>query len=135
MSKLTVYICHNIRGIKGDNATAEDMLINNNNAINFAMTLRNLFPNIDFYVPAEMDKFLVSHTISPVWIVEQLLVLDCAIIDHRDLLLVWIPDQYISNGMMVELLHASIINKKIAVVRTIREAENIINAILNRKIR
>lgn len=135
MSKFLVYVTHSIRGMKGDDATAEDMKINNNNAITFGTILRDLFPDVDFYIPAEMDNLLVAHEINPGGIVKQLLAVDCAIIDSRDLLLVWIPDQYISNGMMVELLHASKINKEIAIVRTVEEAEGILDIILKRKMR
>lgn len=133
MNNFSIYVSHSIRGTKGANATHEDMVANNNKAIEFAKELRLAFPDINFYVPAEHDEFVTIAYEDNILQEGQILDIDCKIIDKRDMILTWAHDQYISNGMMTELIHASIIGKDCAVVRNIVEAEGVINAALGRR--
>ena len=135
MSKFSIYLSHSIRGIKGSAATHEDMDANNQKAINFGAELKQAFPDIDFYIPAEHDEFVLvayeRHYISE----SNILNVDCTIINTRDMVLAWSPDQFISNGMMTELIHAAATDKSCAVIRNLNEAVIVINAVLRRKVR
>ena len=101
-----IYISHSIRGKLGNSATPESMKANCDRAIEFGNWLRAKFPDVKFYVPGEMDEFLMERGITPVEVVEGLLRLDCEIIGHSDGLIVFAPDDYISRGMGIELVHA-----------------------------
>ena len=101
-----IYISHSIRGRLGDKATPESMKANCDKAIEFGNWLRAKFHDVKFYVPGEMDGFLMEHGITPVDLVEELLGLDCGIIGHSDGLIVFEPDDYISGGMCIELAYA-----------------------------
>ena len=62
-------------------------------------------------------------------------IVDCKIIDKRSMVLAWAPDQYISGGMMTEVIHATVTGKDVAVARDIHEAVLVINAALERMVR
>lgn len=133
MSNFSIYVSHSIRGIKGANATHEDMIANNNKAIEFAKELRLVFSDIDFYVPAEHDEFVITAFEKNYITENEILNVDCGIINSRNMVLAWSPDQYVSNGMLTELIHASTTGKDCAVMRDIHEATMIINAALERR--
>ena len=134
-SKFSIYMSHSIRGIKGAAATRGDMDANNQKAMNFGAELKQAFPNIDFYIPAEHDEFVLvayeKHYVNE----SNILNVDCTIINSRNMVLTWSPDQFISNGMMTELIHASVAGKSCAVVRNMDEAKLVIDAALGRKMR
>lgn len=132
---MKIYMSHSIRGIKGPDATHDDMAANNKKAVEFAAELRVVFPAVDFYVPAEHDEFVTIAYERNILQEGQILDIDCVIIDERDMVLAWIPDQYISNGMMIEIIHASITDKDVVVVRDIIEAKGVINAALERQLK
>ena len=100
---------HSIRGRAGNAATDEEMLANNQKAIDIGIALRNRYPNLKLYIPAEMDFFLQDRGIEPMKIGEDvILAMDCKIVEQCDTLLVYIPDDYISGGMQREIRHALI---------------------------
>ncbi|MCK5608846.1 hypothetical protein KAR91_43640 [Candidatus Pacearchaeota archaeon] len=132
---MKIYVSHSIRGIKGATATHEDMIINCRRAITFTKELRLLFPDIDFYTPAEHEFPPVGYLLRKNYVtVKQVLEIDCEIVSERSMTLAWSPDQFISNGMMREIICASVAGKDVAVVRDIYEAKLIIDAALERKL-
>jgi len=106
MSQVKVYISHSIRGMAGKDATHETMVANNNKAIIFALALKAEFPNVGFYCPGEHDEFVINAYEMGYLTETQILDVDCKIIESKNLLLNYIPDQYISNGMLRENLFA-----------------------------
>ncbi len=132
MSKFSVYVSHSIRGIKGVDATNEDMENNNKKAKVFGKELRLKFPDVDFYVPADGDEFVMIAYEQNYLSENEILNIDCSIIDKRSMVLAWIPDQYISGGMLIEAIHASKTGKSFAIARDIHEASLVINAALER---
>ena len=135
MSNFSIYVSHSIRGIKGKDATHEDMVANNKKAIVFGEELRQVFPDIDFYVPADNDEFVIVAYEKGYLDEQEILAVDCAIIDVRDMVLAWIPDQYVSNGMQTEAIHAVTAGKPLATVRDIHDAQLVIDAVLERRMR
>lgn len=135
MSKFAIYMSHSIRGMKGSDATAEEMAANNLKAIAFGKEVRGCFPeDIELYVPGDGDEFISIAYKEGILTDTQILHIDCELIDKRDMVLAWSPDQFMSGGMMVELIHASKAGKDVAVVQNIEEATQVINAALERRL-
>jgi hypothetical protein len=109
-----VYLSHSIRGSKGDNATEEDMIENCQKAKDFAALVRKWFETILFYVPAEMDEFLVAKGIRPEKIVPELLSLDLAVIDNCDAVIFY--NHLNSKGCAIEMEHTLKTNKPYAIL-------------------
>ncbi len=131
MKKKLIYVSHSIRGKYGNDATPEQMKVNNDRAIEFGNKLRRQFPGIDFYVPGEMDGFLLRQGVHAIDIVEALLGLDCAIISVSDGVLFYMPDDYISGGMKREEVHAQYVRKSIFYYGSCQCAEQTIINVVN----
>lgn len=103
MKKLRFYVSHSIRGVKGSNATGQDMETNNQRAIDWANSARIAFPNIDFYVPGEHDEFVsIAHRkgyLSEYTILD----VDKDLLRRRDGLIVFTHDGYIGGGVGEEI--------------------------------
>jgi len=135
-NKLRVYISHSIRGAKGADATHEDMAANNRKAIAFVTDLKARFQDeVEFYCPGEHDEFVLVGYELGILSETQILAVDCKIIESRDMILAWAPDQHISNGMMIEVIDASMNGKQVVVVKDKLDAEAVIDAALERKLR
>jgi len=106
MAKIRIYVSHSIRGKYGKDATDEQMAENNEKAKRFAQRLRGVFPTIEFYVPGEHDEFVLIAYRKGILTEEQILKCDCLIINTCNLLINYIPDNYVSRGMWVENAHA-----------------------------
>lgn len=108
-----IYVSHSIRGKHGSAATVETMAENNVKAFKFGTWLRTTFPLVKFYIPGEMDGFLVEQGVDPLKIVPGLLALDCGIIQASSGMIVFAPDDYISSGMKHELEFIQTISKPV----------------------
>ena len=101
------YMGHPIRGEKGDKATAKDIAANNEAAIVVADYIRDsITPAIDIHVPAEMENFVHVAYQMKILDVEQILAVDCKIIESCDVLLIYAPFGSVTSGCKVELDHA-----------------------------
>lgn len=115
-NEIKIYVSHPIRGAKGKEATHEDMAANNRLAINFGKALQAQFPNVEFYVPASHDEFVMIGYEEGVLNEDQILHIDCKIIDTCNAIVAYIPEGHISNGMLVEISHANATAKTVLVV-------------------
>jgi hypothetical protein len=97
---------HPIRGIKGADATLEDMHANNQAAMELGKILRAQFDNLDIYVPADHDEFVTIAYANGDLSEEQILKTDVEIVKRCSLLIAYIPERHISSGMMRELYEA-----------------------------
>lgn len=101
--KESAYVSHPIRGTLGANATKEDELANMQLAIDFAAQLRTAYPEVDFYVPAEHNEFVMTaffeHDLSE----DVVLKTDIIILKKRDFIVIFAPESYISGGMKREI--------------------------------
>ena len=100
------YFSHPIQGKKGKDATREDMDANNQRAISAANQFRSAFLEIDVYVPAEHDEFVIEAYIQGSLTVEQILEADKAIVRKCDFLVAYMPEDYLSGGMIKEVIEA-----------------------------
>jgi hypothetical protein len=127
-NKVRIYLSHSIRGVKGADATDEDMRSNNLRATNFGIQLRAIFPDIDFYVPGDGDEFVMIAYRKKYLDENKILDVDCEIVDACNAILVFAPDQFVSNGMMVEIQHANATHKPVLLIKNLEQANR---AILN----
>ncbi len=111
MTESKIYISHSIRGKYGNKATFAQMEANNQKALRFGNWLRDSFSTAKFYVPCELDLLLYSAGINPMNIVNELLILDCAIVKNCDGIIFYMPDDYLSGGMQREKTEALKDNK------------------------
>ena len=105
MSKIKVYVSHSIRGKFGNDATDEQMEANNNKAKAFGTVISKEFPMIDFYVPGEHDELVLIAYRRGYLKEDEILKVDCEIIDRCNFLIVYAPDGYTSRGMHIEIDH------------------------------
>jgi nucleoside 2-deoxyribosyltransferase len=101
------YLSHPIRGEAGDKATVEDIRKNNEAAIAIANYIRNeITASVDIHIPAEMENFVDVAYQMNILSVEQILAVDCKIIENCDAVLIYAPFGNIVSGCKVELDHA-----------------------------
>jgi hypothetical protein len=106
MSK--IYVSHSIRGKKGNTATQEQMAENCAKVRFFGKCLRlNISSRIEWYIPGEHDE-LISYLFHKGYVTEAaILEGDCDILSKCRGLILYMPDDYISKGMRIELDYAN----------------------------
>ena len=103
---MRAYFSHCIRGAKGTDATKEDMDANCAAAIEAAEEMRaDTHGKLDIYVPAEHEDFVQIAYFEKYLNEQQILAIDCGIVDNCDCLIAYNPD-CISRGMQVEIDYA-----------------------------
>ena len=118
-SIVTAYLSHPIRGLKGDDATKEEMLANDAAAKTVGDMLSLHFPELDIYVPGDHDRFPQICLNKGYLTIEQILDVDVAIVLDCDLLLVYNPESHVSSGMQVEIDAAENAGKPIVMFENI----------------
>ena len=120
---MKVYISHSIRGKQGKNATHTQMQENCDAVIVVAKQLRKALPHIDFYVPAEHEDFVQFAYDIGYLVEEEILEIDCLIIDGCDAVIVLVPDgDEIQGGRKIEYDHAVDSATPVVVFRLVGEA-------------
>lgn len=105
--KVKAYFSHTIRGPDGSAATEEDARRNCKEAVEVAKWLRESIPELEIYVPGEHEFPPVGILLHKGYItVEQILEVDCMIIDEQDLLVVLVKDGWMGGGIGIEMAHA-----------------------------
>jgi len=120
-TKIKLYMSHPIRGPKREKATDEDMRKNNQKAIDTANKLRAYFldwhrmdglPEVELYVPAENDEFVLNAHRRGYLNEEQILACDGDIIDTCQAVLAMGNPRH-SAGMQWEIAHATATDKPV----------------------
>lgn len=106
MRQIKAYLSHSIMGKMGSSATEEYIKSNNRKAVVMGKNIRGCFPEIDLHVPAECEAFVHRAYKMGHLTIDQILDIDCDIVDGVDLLLVFNHENHISHGMKVEMDHA-----------------------------
>lgn len=104
---MKIYLSHPIRGKYGANATNTQMKENCNRAIDIANYIRANIPSLEVYVPGEHEDF-VGITYKKKFLTEQqILNVDCEIINSCDGVIIYIPESdTLQGGRLVEATHA-----------------------------
>ena len=103
--KIRAYVSHSIRGKFGKAATDEQRKENSDRAIEFGRVLRAEFPTIDFYIPGEHYEIDTIAFRKGYMTEGQILDIDCIIISRCNFMIVYAPDDYIGEGMNIEIDH------------------------------
>ena len=115
-NRIKIYVSHPIRGAKGKDATKEDMEANNRLAITFGKALQTEFPEVEFYIPAVHDEFVMIGYEHGILDEGQILFIDCRIVDTCNAVVAYIPEKHVSGGMLIEVTHANMTGKPVFVV-------------------
>ncbi len=89
-------------GIKGKEATEETMVKNCKKAIRYGNELRDVYPNVEFYIPAEHEGFVHRAYKMGFLTIDQILQIDCDIILTCDLVILYNHELVLSSGMKIE---------------------------------
>ena len=121
---MRIYCSHSIRGKYGKNATHAQMQINCAIIIGLVKQLRVTFPTVEFYIPAESEPFVQrawdKHYLSE----DQILEIDCMIIDDCDAVIVHVPEgDELQGGRKIEYDHAVEHNIPVYVFSEIHEVK------------
>ena len=108
---INAYLCHHIRGPKGDASTPEERDQNRADAVrvadNITLSIDNFMPGINIYCPGNNDTWVEVAYARKILTMDKILEIDCAIIDTMDCMLVY--DKYKghsrSSGMKTEIDH------------------------------
>ena len=120
---MRVYCSHSIRGKYGKAATPTQMKENCDAMIVLANRLREAMPSIEFYVPAEHEDFVQLAYNHHYLREEEILDIDCLIIDNCDAVIVLVPDgDKLQGGRKVEYNHAVDSGVPVVVYRLVGEA-------------
>lgn len=121
MVKVSAYFSHSIRGKKSAKATDEDMLRNCHAALEVAQWIRRVVPDIELYVPAEHEDFVQICYREKYLTEEQILEVDCKILERQDFYIVHEVDGWLGGGIKVEMDHAKKHGKLIYYVSSMDE--------------
>ena len=105
---IKIYVSHSIRGPKGLAATEKDMRYSCDRIKLIIGRLREDFPEIEFYLPAESEQF-VGIAYREKFLTElQILNIDCEIIDTCNLVMIFVPvdDSEVQGGRLIEKAYA-----------------------------
>lgn len=130
---LRIYLSHSIRGIKGNDATLEDMAENCRKAHEFAEQLRTAIADFEIYCPADHDEALSIAYHKGLLTIDELLGVDCAILQRRDAVLVCCLDNYVSGGMWVEIRYAQLHNIPVHIVSSLNHAVELVTRMLKER--
>jgi hypothetical protein len=128
---MKVYLSHSIRGIKGNEATNEDMAEHCKFIKQLARELRNkLTRKIELYVPAEHEEFVHIAYVDGYLTEHQILSIDCRIIDTCALVLCHVYDDgedHVQGGRKIEVDYAVNTGKAYYMFYTVEQALSFLN--------
>ena len=105
--KIRFYLSHSIRGKHGKDATNAQMKENSDKAILIANLIRNAIPSIDVYCPGEHEDFVLTAYQKLYLTENEILDVDCAIIDGCDGVIIYVPKgDELQGGRKVEAEYA-----------------------------
>lgn len=121
MNKVTAYFSHSIRGKKGNKATEIDMRRNCEEAMKVAEWIRENIPEIELYVPAEHEDFVLIAYTDKYLTEKQILAVDCKILKKRDFHIVHEVGGWLGGGIGVEIDAAKKYGKLIFYIQSLDE--------------
>ena len=117
------YLSHAIRGQAGPNASHDVQAKNCADAIRIANSLRQRFPKLSLYVPAEHEIFIQIAYDGEYLTEGEILEIDCHIIDNCDGVLFYVPEgDELQGGRKIEYDHTVAVEKPLAVFCYVNEA-------------
>jgi len=122
-NNMRFYLSHSIRGKYGKDATPTQMKENCDKIIQICKLIKKILPPVDLYVPAEHEDFVGIAYKEKYLTEQQILAIDCKIIDRCDGILIYCPpDDPIQGGRQIEYDHAVATNKPVCVFSEVIQA-------------
>ena len=126
---MKIYLSHAMRGKPNFALNTPKHNENCEAAMKIAEQLRKMFPKLYIYVPAESEPFVGAAYKKRYLNIEQILELDCIIVDQCDVVIVYIPEgDELQGGRKIEYDHAVATNKPVCIFHTVEEAVDYIEA-------
>jgi len=122
MNKVSAYFSHSIRGRAGKDASDDIVERNCKLAEGVAAWIREVAPEIELYVPAEHEDFVHICWKQEYLTEEQILEIDCKILERQDFQIVYEVDNWLGGGIGVEIAHAKKCGKLIFYIASLDEA-------------
>jgi len=130
--KITGYFSHPIRGLKGAQATREDMNLNNDLAALVGRMLHNFCPNLDLYIPAVHDEYVTeAYLRGGVETDKEILEIDKIILRRRDIFIAFAYKGVFSKGMRIEIDEAHERKIPVFIFKTVTEIPRLVEQIVN----
>jgi len=124
---MKLYMGHPIAGLAGNKATETEIAANCEAAITVANYIReHITASIDIHVPAEMENFVHLAYLMGILNIEQILAVDCKIIESCDALLIYTPYNIVVGGCKIELDHALRCHKPVFIFEDAKTAVEMI---------
>ena len=121
------YMGHPIAGLAGDKATETEIAANCEAAIIIVEYIEShITANIDIHVPARMEDFVHLAYLMGILSIEQILAVDCKIIESCDALLIYAPYSVVTGGCKIELDHALACHKPVFIFEDAKTAVEMI---------
>ena len=131
MSKQRVYFSHSIRGKLGPSCPIETQEKNCAAAIKMVNRIRLACPEFGIYVPAENEEFVQIAFGKRFITEEQILEVDCVIVDRCDITIVYVPEgDELQGGRKIEFDHARNTGKPVITYTTAEEAIEFLKGLL-----
>lgn len=135
-NEIKLYLSHPVRGSFGSVATTNEQLSNSGKAKKVAFEIMTAIPHLDLYVPGAAEDFVVLTFTKGLLTDEQIIEIDCEILEKRDGLLVYTFDK--STGVDKEIKKAKELGKPIYTFtelnsRVIEEIKVFVKEILKEK--
>ena len=131
---MRVYLSHAMRGKPVYAVNSSEHGNNCEIAIRIADQLRKIFPKLRIYVPAETEPFVGAAYKKGYLNIEQILELDCIIVDQCDVVIVYVPDgDELQGGRKIEYDHAVATNKPVCIFHKVEEAADYLTAMYRRE--
>jgi len=113
---MKVYLSHSIRGKKGNDATHAQQKVCCDIAIALGKRISDQIPSLELYVPGSNEEFVSIAYQKSYMTVDQILDVDCTIIDGCEAVIVYVPtDDELQGGRWIEYDHTVKTNKPILV--------------------
>ncbi len=120
---MKLYLSHAMRGKPVYAVNSSEHGNNCEIAIGLAEELRKMFPKLRIYVPAESEPFVGAAYKKGYLTIDQILELDCIIVDQCDMVVVYVPEgDELQGGRKIEYDHAVETHKPVVIFSTVRQA-------------
>lgn len=122
---MKVYLSHSIRGKYGKDATPSQMKANCDRVLKVAEEISAVLPSVELYIPAEHEDFVSIAYRDKYLNEQQILEIDCKIIDGCNGVIIYCPpDDPINGGRTIEREHAIATSKPLLIFQASGEAIN-----------
>ncbi len=117
------YLSHKIRGSSGNDATNTEQAKNCCEAVEIGRRIKEELPSVELYIPGDQTEQFVNIAYKKGHLTEeQILDVDCTIIDSCEGVLVYVPEgDTLQGGRLVEFNHAIRTKKPVYVFKCVQD--------------